>query len=75
MAKLYRLKDGDEIDALVYEEYGFTAGAFEEVLRANQNILGLFPRGRYELRNEIDFLVLPDLKRPAEEKKIVRIFT
>ncbi|SMF84383.1 tail protein X [Pseudobacteriovorax antillogorgiicola] len=75
MAKLYRLKDGDEIDALIYEEYGFTAGAFEEVLRANQKILGLFPRGRYELGQGVDYLLLPELKQATQRKKIVRLFT
>ncbi len=77
------LKDGDEIDLITWQEYGDLPGALEAVLRANWDILRYFdnigqihfdkgPDGKpIQIRLSI---ALPDLPRPTETTKTVRIF-
>ncbi len=36
--KVYRTVEGDQLDKICFDEYGFTSGAIEEVLNANPGL-------------------------------------
>ncbi len=75
MTVQHLLKDGDELDLIVYNHYGITSGAVEEVMEANADKMTLFDlKGRYSLRNSIDYIDLPSIDRPTTTKDVVRIF-
>ena len=73
--KRYQLRDGDELDQIVYQQYGELPGALEAVLRANWAQLHLWNNlGRVFPLNNPEFIILPELKRPTELTKTARIF-
>lgn len=70
-----QLNDDDELDLICWEEYGDLPGALEAVIRANWDKLHLFDNlGRVHSLTAPEFISLPDLKRPTEITRTVRIF-
>lgn len=65
MAKQYRTRDGDVLDAICYKEYG-TEKALSTVLEANP---GLAEKGPKYSAGVI--ITLPDYTAPAEEDEDV----
>ncbi|MDQ3235522.1 MAG: tail protein X [Pseudobdellovibrionaceae bacterium] len=71
----YQLSDDEELDLICWNEYGDLPGAVEAVLRANWDQLHLFdPLGRVLPLKKPESIILPDLKRPTETTRTVRIF-
>ena len=71
----YQLRDGDEIDRIAFDEYGELPGSVEAILRANWDILPLIDNlGRVGSLTKPTMLNLPNLKRPTEITKTLRIF-
>lgn len=71
----YPLTEGDELDLICWNEYGDLPGALEAVLRANWDKLDLFDNlGIVLPLKKPEIIVLPDLARPTETTKTVRIF-
>ena len=75
MTVQYQLKDGDELDLIVYNHYGMTSGAVEEVMEVNADKMILFDlNGKYSLQSTIHYIDLPQIDRPTTIKDEVRIF-
>ncbi|HYX32204.1 MAG TPA: tail protein X [Oligoflexus sp.] len=71
----HQLNDDEELDQICWNEYGDLPGAVEAVLKTNWDRLHLFDGlGRVLPLTRPEFITLPDLKRPTETTRTVRIF-
>lgn len=65
MSVVYRTKQGDVLDAIVFKYYEGQAGALEQVLEANEGLAehgAILPAGLV--------VVLPDLPKPAAKESV-----
>tara|TARA_X000001036_G_scaffold87055_1_gene79126 strand:- start:2625 stop:2831 length:207 start_codon:yes stop_codon:yes gene_type:complete len=67
MTKIYRTIDGDELDQICFEYYGYSNGSVEAVLFANKDLAKKLPF----LEAGIN-ITLPDLAQPV--KNTVRLW-
>ncbi|RYZ85729.1 MAG: phage tail protein [Proteobacteria bacterium] len=75
MPKIYELKEGDEIDLICFQHYGYSRGSVEEVLKANANKLKLFDDfGKVIELLSKETLILPDLPSPLTVQTSQRLF-
>ena len=65
--KVYSTVEGDQIDKICFDEYGFISGAIEEVLNANPRLASMGPILPAGLS-----VLLPEIVK--EEKKERRIW-
>ena len=76
MAKIHALSEGDELDIICIEHYGFAAGAVEIVLRENIEKVFLFDNlGRVLRLGSPQSIVLPDIQKPSMVMETVRLFS
>lgn len=62
MAYIYRSSDGDELDKICYDYYGYSSGAIELVLAANRDLAKQLP----SLPAGV-LITLPDIPKPEKE--------
>ena len=62
---IYKTKDGDVLDEIVFRYYGKTAGFVERVLEMNRHLSDLGSVYRADVA-----IVLPDLGREEEKKEV-----
>lgn len=75
MSRIYELKEGDELDLICFEYYGFCRGAVEAVLKANPDKLSLFDDlGRVLLLDTPESILLPDVPEPVQISTPRRLF-
>lgn len=75
MATSHELQEGDELDRICFDHYGFAEGAIEIVMRANHELLYLFDNlGRVSQLDQRVSIVLPDILKPVSTEKLNRIF-
>lgn len=75
MTRIYELKEGDELDLICFEYYGFCRGAVEAVLKANADKLSLFDDlGRVQLPETSESILLPDVPKPLQVTTPKRLF-
>jgi phage tail protein X len=75
MSRIYELKEGDELDLICFEYYGFCRGSVEAVLKANPEKLSLFDDlGRIPLLDKPEFILLPDVPEPVQISTPRRLF-
>lgn len=75
MATSHELQDGDELDRICFDHYGFTEGVVELVMRANHSVLHLFDNlGRVSQLDQRVSIVLPDIQKPVSIDRVNRIF-
>ena len=76
MAKTYPLKEGEEIDIICLENYGFSSGSVEAVLKANIEKIPLFDNlGRVLPMRSPESIVLPDIEKPSPIVRTRRLFS
>jgi len=76
MAKTYDLKEGEEIDIICLEQYGFSRGAVEAVLMANIEKISLFDNlGHVLPMRSPQSILLPDIEKPSPIERTRRLFT
>ncbi len=69
------VNEGDDIDLVCLETYGFTDGAVEAVLAENPEALDYIDNfGRVLARSAPLLLKLPEVRRPMDVKRITRLF-
>ncbi len=69
------VNEGDDIDLVCLETYGFTDGAVEAVLRENPEAMDFIDNsGRILFRDAPLILKLPEVRQPQEVKSIMRLF-
>ncbi|MDQ3233612.1 MAG: tail protein X [Pseudobdellovibrionaceae bacterium] len=75
MSRIYELRDGDELDLICFEHYGFSRGSVEAVLKANPDKLGLFDDlGRVQTLEKPESILLPDVPEPVRIDTPRRLF-
>jgi phage tail protein X len=72
---LHEVNEGDDIDLVCLEIYGFTDGAVEAVLRENPEAMGDIDNfGRVLNLDRPLVLRFPEIRRPQEVIRITRLF-
>jgi phage tail protein X len=72
---LRKVNEGDDIDLLCLEIYGFTDGSVEAVLRENPEAMDdIDNSGRVLALDRPLVLRLPEVKKPQDLVKITRLF-
>jgi phage tail protein X len=75
MSRIYDLTEGDELDLVCFEYYGFCRGAVEAVLKANSEKLKLFDDlGRVIALDKAESILLPDIPKPIQVSTPGRLF-
>ncbi len=75
METSYLLKDGDRLDVICFDHYGFVHGALEQLLEANADKLTFFDDlGVFYIGSELVKIVLPEIERPTDISTVERLF-
>ncbi len=61
MSKIYKTIDGDELDKICFDYYGYSNGSVEAVLAANRDLARDLP-----ILNAGINIILPDLAEPVK---------